>query len=157
MTYCKSITRIFFCSAEFAMVTANCELITVNCQLITGELSLHHSQFPRDYSELLIDYRESLNQTSLHFVQVRFYWAGQSILLLWSRAGWWESLNLMRGSWKKAKMRDHNQACFSEKNSKAQRWVSWMFLRFGSWHIFLFSVAYFLSYWHISLKVSIIR
>ena len=54
-------------------------------------------------------------------------------------------------------MRDHHRACFSEKNSKAQRCVSWMFLRLGSWHIFLFSVAYFLSYWHISLRVSIIR
>ena len=148
MTYCKSITRIFFCSAEFAMVTANCELITVNCQLITGELSLHHSQFPRDYSELLIDYRESLNQTSLHFVQVRFYWAGQSILLLWSRAGWWKSLNLMRESWKKPKCGTITERVFRRKIQKRSVASVGCFFALGP-------VIYFYSAWHIFSHIGI--
>ena len=78
------------------------------------------------------------------------------------------SLTLILESWKKkSKTRDHHRACFSEKKSRAQHCINLYTLPcFGfffpestlgygpkKWHIFLFSAAYFLSYWHMPFEI----
>ena len=71
---------------------------------------------------------------------------------------------------KKSKTRDCHRARFPEK-SRAQRCIICMFLGFGfcavdffgnrarwwsqKWHIFLFSMAYFPSYWHMPFEIGI--
>ena len=82
----------------------------------------------------------------------------------------------MRGNmprWRKiyAVFWDHHRACFAGKKSRAQRCVicniSFFALDFfpemtlgdgpKKWHIFLFSAAYFPSYWHMPFEISIIK
>ena len=70
------------------------------------------------------------------------------------------NLTLIRESWKKSKTRDRHRARFFGEKSRAQHWTNLhMFPCLGffrkvrsmtvpKWHIFLFRIAYLLSYWH---------
>ena len=76
-------------------------------------------------------------------------------------------LTLILESRKKSKTRDHHRACFAGKKNQSAALmrflyvsVLWIFFPENTlghglkkWHIFLFSAAYFLSYWHMPFEI----
>ena len=79
-------------------------------------------------------------------------------------------LTLIRESWKKSKTQDRHRARFAEKYPERSvasfvyvpvLWNFFLESALGDcprkWHIFLFSAAYFRTYWHMPFGIGIIR